>query len=58
MIAQQINIWSSNWMKPLEKTSPFNILIFSPKFAVNFGSLPSQDFQLNQHLSQAEAHTL
>lgn len=55
MFAQQINIWSPNWLKPVEKTSPFNTSLFSPESPVNFGSLPSQNTQLNQQLPQAEA---
>lgn len=54
MFAQQINIWSPSGLKPVEKTSPFNILLCSPKSPVNFGSLLSQNTQLNQQLLQAE----
>lgn len=52
MFAQQINIWAPNWLKPVEKTSPFNTLLFPPESPVNFGSLPSQNTQLNQQLPQ------
>lgn len=55
---QQINIWSPNWLKLVEKTSRFDYLLFSPKSPVNFCSLPSQNPQLKQQLPQAEVCTL